>query len=506
MENPCIDILTNPSTSALNSILVSVELHVCLEVKVTVAPPKKGKKASGVPPLEDMWDDMVAVIHRQAKAKIDDGNPFLKMEEIELECMHKLGKAFDGGKIAKLDTRGQFFGYFKVMVKNCISSLVQKHVYTAKRTGNDFTKDDKGNITEYRKAAHLSLNDEECGVQVPDYDSERISLDHEYVDDIKNILTPVERLVLDQMLDPNAEALFYAHKDALERQRGKSIRIRVKYEHMAEGIGISVDIFSEAMASMKEKVLKFMATERDGESRQDILTSSAERRLCVRFKLQLPASIPSMVRKRMFTLIARNHHTELTEQDLNDLQQVGAVIPKQLGDDTSCYGVLWQRNHAACGKCSLEESCKATATNVGMGDITPSPRLLGAKLIRIPAIVPQAEAPRVHATEEPHVVPDSERDETVLAYLKDNFKQVMSDGSVCFRHADDSDAMEKRRKPPFSVGKQGHTMRLRFCNPDPELQEELDNRNRGWYLPDDCSVDDALTLIDRHSSMTFANG
>ncbi len=455
--------------------------------------------------MEDMWDDIVKLIARHSKTKIDQGNTLLHEEEIQGECLAKLSKAIDKGLFIKLKTRKEFFGYLKVMVRNCINSLVQRHVYTAKRTGNEFRKDKNGKIIDYKKASQVSLNDDDSDIQVGDYDAASFAMDKEYLDAARGLLTPAESMVFDQLLEPNLESLIYAQIASFEKNRRTAVKIRVQYKHMAMGLGVSTEVFGELLETIKTKVKSFMNHEKDGMESEEQKVFDAEVRLCVAFKTQLPPTIPPAVRRRMFTLVARDNQSTLTDEVYADLEIVGAIIPKKLGEETSCFGVLWHRNHRACRTCGLVEGCKEKAMNVALGDLTISPRLL-SRLMRTPAILPvdpPSEVEMNRTTEDLDVVADSERDITILGFLGDNFKRVTQGDQVFFRQKEATMTTTKRRVPPFHVGQRGRTMALRFCNPDVSLKDELVTSRRQWLLPPDCSADDAIALINRHASIAF---
>ncbi len=48
--------------------------------------------------------------------------------------------------------------------------------------------------------------------------------------------------------------------------------------------------------------------------------------------------------------------------------------------------------------------------------------------------------------------------------------------------------------------------KLRFCKPTDGIQTALTKSKNSYYLPDECSAEEAVALINRHAEEAFVNG
>ena len=156
------------------------------------------------------------------------------------------------------------------------------------------------------------------------------------------------------------------------------------------------------------------------------------------------------------------------------LDEVGAKVPTVHGHELSCYGVLYQKHHRICNSCGLRFSCATEAANVGLTKITISPKLLGARQIRVPAVLPAIEG------EEPSV--SDSREGEIITYLEEMFRKIVWKGETWFSPME-SEAND--RHFIFCIGERPVPFKLRFCNPADELKTKL--ADGFWLQPtDDC--------------------
>jgi hypothetical protein len=467
-----------------------------------------------------MMPDIERLIMSVVRTYVDPSNPLLHFEDLQSECREKLVRLLENGLRDKAPTRVKFFAFLKAAFKNHIYSHIQKHVFSYKRTGvkppprhQQFKQlaetaanavGDESDPVEDEEhaegAVRLYLDDPDANVQVGEPFDEQSIREKEIVDELKAVLTPVERLVLDQLLSPNVEAMVYAQVDAYRGKRPESVNFRVNYRHMAEGLGITVDLFQQAMLSIKQKCKNLMSNEDKPETLDQQKVRLAELTLCQVFSVQVPPTIDPVTKRRLFTLIARDQIDKVTPEIANLLTAIGASVPHKLGDQLSCHGVLWQRHHRICMSCGAQDSCKVKA-NLGLGDMTLSPKLLGSKLTRIPVILPnQAQESDVEPSKT--VVTQTNRDEEVLTYLSDGFKSVLHMGEVYYKH---NERIGDRDKFLFCVGAPGEPMHLRFCNPSEALRASLKLGNRkGWYVPETFTATEVIELIDQHAKAVLS--
>jgi len=472
-----------------------------------------------LPPIEDMMPDIDRLIVSIVRAYVNPSNPMLHFEDLISECKEKLARLLADGLEQRTPTREKFFAFLKAAFKNHIYSHIQKHVFAYKRTGvkapprgQQFVQMAEGASKQAEeheeeedipndRSVRLYLDDPEANVQIGEPFDENSMHEKEVIEELKMSLTPIERLVLDQLLNPNEEAMVYAQVEAYRGKKPESVNFRVNYRHMAEGLGLSPELFQQAMVSVKRKYKNLMSQEDKPETQDQQRVRLAELTLCQVFSVQVPPTIDSVVKRRLFTLIARDQVDKVTPEIAKLLETIGAQIPHKLGDQLSCHGVLWQRNHRICMSCGAQDSCKVKAVNLGLGDMTLSPKLLGSKLTRIPIILPN-QAQETDVEPDKGVLPQNNRDEDILAYLNEGFKSVMHMGEIYYKH---NERIGDRDKFLFCVGEPGSSMRLRFCNPGETLRPSLKlGGKRGWYVLDNLTAQEVIEIIDQHAKAVLS--
>lgn len=229
-------------------------------------------------------------------------------------------------------------------------------------------------------------------------------------------------------------------------------------------------------------------------------TRQAELKLCSVFGLQVPAHIAQQIKRRLFTIAARDNADKVTPEIAKLLEQVGAYVPIKIGDTIRCFGVLWEKNHRICSTCGLQDSCMISSKNIGLDSIKISPRLLGTKLTRTPWLLDASAGTSEESIRSLRVVAKSYRDEELIDYLNSHFVAVIRKGEIYYQLPE---KLESKDTCVFCVGKPEKVMTLRFCSPTPDIQAKLTqvNKTKGlpaWVLPDELSLDDAISLINQH--------
>lgn len=436
------------------------------------------------------WDeckpDLAGVIRKIASQYTDTRRVTMHTEELEAEGWYKIAKLWDKQKFKDIPNRSEFFKLATTCVKNHIIGLVNAQVYTAKRTGVKLSEREEG--VSYAVPT-VSLDSELEGDTNSSYAAtladEKASdvMDNEILmQDVRALLTPAEKMVLDQLFQPNSETFVYATVSSnLNRKQNSPYHLRIKAEDYANGLGIPVELFSQIHESIKTKVKRYMA---DHES--DILGAEI-RQLEDVFEVKVPPTLPIHIIRRLFTISARDQHTKVTPEVVDLLRKIGAKAPTPIAPGTlSCFGILYQEGNRICSACGLRASCAVEARNVGLGEITLSPKLLGQKLTRIPAMI----AGKRHA--EPAF--SSPEDEEVWNYLLE----------ILERDDDDVLTALSLKETGVNVFQVETPFRVRVIRPDSTLYPLLEKVGKVYYLPDGLNADETIRIIDLHLDKSHA--
>lgn len=489
-----------------------------MAVEPVQSPDPKYQKAT----LPEMMDDIHRVISSIAQQFTDFSCPHLHYDELVAEGYLKLAQLNSKGWVERVPNRKEFFAVFKTTVNNHVKGLVHRHRYTMKRTGIRPPPRDVRfyDATAHTKPIEISLDDPDANLQVGSQQDSCGMLACELKEEIEAVLTPAERLVFGQMLEPNKEALIYAELDAHRGRQPGSIRIRVKKGHMAEGLGLDESAFVKLQEQIRLKVEKIM------EQPQDPEYNAAVAKLAELFGLQIPGSIEKVVVRRLLTVAARDQADKVNPEVKAALLKAGAKPPEPIhGADCrnavlQCFGVLWKKNDRACQSCGLYRSCEVEAKNFGLDTVTLSPKLLGARAVRTAQIIPRSEplasvisdgetvtttagasSPQ-QVTVTSYPVAMNQRDDEILHYLAENFKLTLYQNVPYFKHKEPGQTRlifcaksdSKPGRPPLS---------LRFCNPHDDLKPRLEKVANAWFLRHDQPAQAAIALIDAHAKLSF---
>ena len=458
------------------------------------------------PVLEEMMSDLQRVIATVAQNYCDTTSPHLQFDELMGEGNLKLAELITKDKLVTLPCRVAFFKYFKGAVNNAARSRVQKYRFTEKRTGQKpppreqrFLPTTGEPAVEYHKNVDLSLDDPDSALQVPAQHHES-ELDDAAIDwgfsatsaEYAFYLTPVEKLVFHEMTSPGTHARCYAELDAMRKVNRGKLSIKIKFAHMAEGIGLSPELFEEAVLSIRNKIKEYrMLTEeqQDNLARENAIVAQLKQV----FGLQIPPDIDRMVIRRMLTMAARDQFDKLNTQINEMLTAVGAKVPRSIGaNKLACYGVLYQKNCRYCNTCDLRHSCAVEAANLGLTKMTFSPKLLGARQQRIPAFLPRISS-------EVSTVISSADEAEIIGHLDEVFQRAERKGQTYYYHHIGND---RKRRYLFCVERTA-PLKLRFCNPSDDLKKRLDGKQKTWCAREEATLVEIIALIEQHGKETF---
>ncbi len=438
---------------------------------------------------EEMESDIKRIVTSIAIKYTDQSCMFLHQDEIEAECWLKLVKAQPEGALRCNGSRAKFFGYVKTALMNHVRSLVQRHRFTRKRTGLK-PPPKNSTVCDFRsyKPHETSLDDPDACLQVGEETDESLEYVNELTKEILENCNAVQQMVFKQLTEPNVDALNLA---ILESNIGKlpdKVRIHISRLHMAEGLGLSLEVFEKTVLEVQRitQRVKDMPPE-------DQAYNCALANLSQLFGLQIPKSTPPMIVRRLLTITARDNWQKVDSKVEDMLHAVGAVAPKFNKSTMSCFGVLYQRGHRICEACGLKESCKIQAANIGLGEITISPKLLGARANRMPYLVPVSPKALPMVTANP-------RDMEIVEYLAANFRKVTHNGEIYFQPIDFSD----KQKLLFCVGDKLIPLRLRFHQPSPAIRAALVVDGKYYIVPEAMPADEVIELIGEHAKSAYA--
>lgn len=460
------------------------------------------------PVYEEMVPDMTNIIHKCVAPYVDQSCMELHFEEMVSECWAKTTKMNTEGLIVRCRTRTEYFAQYKTAISNHICSLVQKHRFTEKRTGVKAPpRDQRHEIDSHTpsRPMEVRIDDPDSNCQVCEIDSGDDSVEfRELLEDLEANahLTDAEVSVLHQLLSPNENALIFATQDA-ERGRavGAPLKLRLRYEHLAKGIGLKPEWFHELHESIKTKCLNMKLNHDETDPKH----AAAMATLIQFFNIQIPRSLDDVTRKRALMIAAQHQYDRLKDNPgiVHAMEICAIPIPEVRNDRFKCFGIMFQKHHRACENCGMKEGCEMQAANFGLGEITISHKLLGARHARTPIVRPTRMLMD-------SAVLDTEREEEILAFLDENFKQVQHQGETCYRHKDRISGSSVAQLI-FSIGKHTQPLRLRFIRPSDTLKLalKLESSDKGgrpsWYLPETMSANDAINLIRNHAQATFTN-
>ena len=203
---------------------------------------------------EDVYREIERLIGRIVAPYVDPSNPALHFDELMAECKAKLAKLIHHGSLTRCRTRTKFFAFLKTAFKNHVRSLIQKHVYCFKRSG--IKPSQKGALNPPLKPIRMSLDDPDAGIQVGSWDNQ--DRPEDFLADFGQTFLEAERLVLHQIVEPNELSMRLAEARRPEHFRARTALSRISTEHLAAGIGMPHQAFSEIVYRIRAKCRKFV--------------------------------------------------------------------------------------------------------------------------------------------------------------------------------------------------------------------------------------------------------
>lgn len=211
---------------------------------------------------EGVANDIRKMLERAVKPHIDYSNVLMQEEELVNELYAKYVELINREDMF-FASKGKFFGLIKFAMTNEIKSIVNKMVYTEKRSG--VTKEERREredrmeregTSEHTHPVLLSLDDPDAKLDEHVGNNECIRSDIEYREMLSKFmvnLTPQEQQVLNQELEPNEAALNLSH----EQMPSCSKRFKVTMKRKAKGIGMNIVLYMQLLESVRSKFLVY---------------------------------------------------------------------------------------------------------------------------------------------------------------------------------------------------------------------------------------------------------
>lgn len=210
-----------------------------VSLEVTNLPPE----CSWILP-EDFAGDLERLIGVVVAPSVNQSHPLMHDDELRAECRAKLAHILDGGFLNKCPSRGKAFAFIKTSLRNHLRSLVQKYIFTEKRTGNKppprISKTPEGAlILPTQKVRYIRLDDDENCFELGAMDSRFASA--EFIEELNNSLTPVERIIFRKLAVGEGNPVQLSGL-ALSRQRIRELigAIRLKAKGILTGKSSSI--------------------------------------------------------------------------------------------------------------------------------------------------------------------------------------------------------------------------------------------------------------------------
>jgi hypothetical protein len=323
--------------------------------------------------------DFEVLIQVVIRPYIDPGCVSLSEEELAAECRFKLANILNARKDQSIPNRVEFFKYLKTALNNHVKGQVQRHRFTLKRTG--IKPPAKGDfLAEHRKPTEISLDDPDSFLQVPEALVED-GIHGELAEDIKSQLTSLERLVFEQLLEPNQHATLEALMDVWS---GKNASTKVTVHHLAAGLGMPVDQFLTIRKQLQAKLKRIMP------QNEDYAWNASVAFLAQTFNVEVPRSIEPVIVRRLFCLASRVYAHRLSPEIKHHLGVIKAVVPQETSVGLDCFGIMFEDHDTKCRGCGVKSACAVQTRSVGLDKITPHPSVLG-KSVKTPHVLPEAQ-------------------------------------------------------------------------------------------------------------------
>ena len=201
--------------------------------------------------------DIERLITHVVSPYVDDSSPMLHLDELCAECRYKLARIISAGKMQLCPTRAKFFGYLKVSFLNHVHTQIQKHVFSQKRAGIKASQKRSLEDSGRTKPLHLSLDDEDLGLQIASNDDSRLW--SELIEHLEAELLPQEQAVIQHL--KAVELPYPQARPFLEPDAAGSVLKRPgwKLQHYVAELGITVEEFARIMWRIRSKCRALVA-------------------------------------------------------------------------------------------------------------------------------------------------------------------------------------------------------------------------------------------------------
>jgi hypothetical protein len=220
--------------------------------------------------FDDIWPDIDRLIKAIIYGSTDPKNINLHQDELYGEMVYKMTQIMNRRDIV-FKNRAGFFGLLKLCLSHHLSSLIQRHVYTEKRTGVKPPKrgekpkevEEEVEHAEFTptqdRHGNIELDDDEHGV-VNYVGQEDAGFKERETRDalcyfMKEHLTTTEARVLKQEMEPNDRAIKLAFASTQVSKRRRTYKVQDR--HKAEGIGMRIYAYKRTLGKIRVKMLKY---------------------------------------------------------------------------------------------------------------------------------------------------------------------------------------------------------------------------------------------------------
>ena len=167
--------------------------------------------------VDDLATDIERLISKIILPYVDPTSFALNAEDLRSECRAKLARIISEGHLAKCPTRAKAFAFIKVAIRNHVRSLVEKNVFSMKRTG--YKSHSNESVETVRKPFYVRIDDPEIDFQLG---KEDVSVrQREFLEELFHRLSPSEIALLNDLI--NKEDGRPTAAKALDATNGRSL-------------------------------------------------------------------------------------------------------------------------------------------------------------------------------------------------------------------------------------------------------------------------------------------
>jgi len=204
---------------------------------------------------EDFSGDLERLIGVLVTPWVNQSHPLMHDDELRAECRAKLAYILNGGFLSKCSSRAKAFAFIKTSLRNHLRSLVQKYVFTEKRTGvkpppKMSSAADGALAQSPEKVGFVWLDDDENHFEIGAMDS-GFAL-NEFLEELHDALTPVERIIFQKLASGEETLIQFSnskHSNRQIREMTTVIRFKAKSVLVGKGVNVSTETTNHQVAS-----------------------------------------------------------------------------------------------------------------------------------------------------------------------------------------------------------------------------------------------------------------